>query len=486
MAHPEDIRENAVTPVLAQGQSGPAGPVNAGARLDRLPIGPFHRRMLWLVSMGVFFDSFDNTLSSSVLAALLQSGWSTLALNSLFMSVTFIGLTIGAVMAGWLSDRFGRRFAYQFNLLIFGGMALVSAFAPSMEWLIAIRAIMGIGMGAEYVMGYGLITEFVPPKQRGRYIGWFAVFGGVGVFITAMAGLILIPTLGWRSMFIVGGVGTLWVWWERRKLPGSPRWLEAVGRTEEAEAVMRAIEQEASRGTPLPSPVVVAPAPAPAPSSRHVGIGVLFSRPVIRRTMLAIAVSITCLFGSYTMTGWMPTFLVKQGLTVTKSLAYNTTMMAGFAFGSLMVVLLADRLGRRWGIVTFGVICASLGSIYPFLTSPPLIMACGFLLTAGASIFLTLGSGTAPELFPTEYRFRGAGVAQMFGRAGLIASPFIILALFDRYGIEGVIGAIAVMYLSVALLFAVFGIETNQQSLEALEPEPEPAFDPAATPRVAG
>src|SRR3954453_8269779 len=113
--------------------------VNAGARLDHLPLGRFHTRVLWLVGLGMFFDSFDNTLSSSVLATMLHSGWSTLQLNSIFMSATFVGLTIGAGLAGWLSDRFGRRFAYQFNLAIFGGMALVSAFAPSMPWLIAFR-----------------------------------------------------------------------------------------------------------------------------------------------------------------------------------------------------------------------------------------------------------------------------------------------------------------------------------------------------------
>jgi putative MFS transporter len=121
--------------------------VYAGARLDRLPVGSFHRRMLWLVGLGMFFDSFDNTLSGAVLAQLLSSGWSTLQLNSLFMSATFVGLTIGAAFAGWLSDRYGRLFAYQFNLLIFGVMAIASAFAPAMEWLIPIRFVMGIGMG---------------------------------------------------------------------------------------------------------------------------------------------------------------------------------------------------------------------------------------------------------------------------------------------------------------------------------------------------
>ena len=438
---------------------------NAGARLDRLPIGAFHRRMLWLVALGVFFDSFDNTLSGSVLAAMLSSGWSTLELNSLFMSVTFAGLTIGAACAGWMSDHFGRRFAYQFNLLIFGGMAVIATFAPSMQWLIPIRAVMALGMGAEYVMGYGLITEFVPPKQRGRYLGWFALFGGVGVFVTAMAGLLVIPSLGWRPMFMIGGLGTLWVWWERRKLPESPRWLERVGRTREAEEVLQRIEREA--GVSGSRPPVAALAPS---EPKRVAVTVLFSRPVIRRTLLAIVVNVTALFGSYTMTGWMPTFLVKQGLTVTKSLAYNTTMMAGFAVGTLVVVFLADRIGRRWGIVLFGAICAALGATYPFLSAPPLIVLCGFLLVAAVAVFLTMGLGGTPELFPTEYRFRGGGLAQTIGRAGLIASPFIILSLFDRYGISGVVGTLAAMYIVTALLMAVAGIDTNQKSLEALEP----------------
>jgi MFS transporter, putative metabolite:H+ symporter len=282
--------------------------VNAGARLDRLPIGTFHTRVLWLVGLGMFFDSFDNTLSSSALASMFHSGWSTLQLNSIFMSATFAGLTVGAALAGLLSDRFGRRFAYQFNLAIFGGMALVSAFAPSMTWLIAFRFIMGLGMGAEYVMGYGLIIEFVPPTHRGRYLGLLALIGGSGVFITSVVAAIVIPWLGWRPMFLIGGVGTLWVWWMRRHLPESPRWLERVGRSSEAEEIMQAIEKETGVTSPLSISQQV-----PAKEPHWVPISTLFSRSVIRRTLLAIVVNVICMFGSYSLTGWMPTFLSSKG-----------------------------------------------------------------------------------------------------------------------------------------------------------------------------
>lgn len=440
--------------------------VNAGARLDRLPIGSFHTRVLWLVGLGMFFDSFDNTLSSSVLASMLHSGWSTLELNSFFMSVTFVGLTIGAGLAGWLSDRFGRRFAYQFNLAIFGGMALVSAFAPSMPWLIAFRFIMGLGMGAEYVMGYGLIIEFVPRTHRGRYLGLLALIGGSGVFVTSVVAAVIIPWLGWRPMFVVGGVGTLWVWWMRRHLPESPRWLERVGRGAEAEEIMVAIEKEAGVTAPLPSGLQTA-----AKEPHWVPLSTLFSRPVIRRTLLAIVVNVVCLFGSYSLTGWMPTFFVKQGMSVTHSLGFNAAMMGGWVAGPLFLSYISDRIGRRTAIMLFAGLCACMGAVYPFLTSAPAIILCGFLLVSAVAIFLTLGLGMTPELFPTDYRFRGGGVAQMFGRLGLIGSPFVVLGLFNRFGITGVVGAISGAYLFIAFLIVVAGIETNQQSLEALEPE---------------
>ena len=440
--------------------------VNAGARLDRLPIGAFHTRVLWLVGLGMFFDSFDNTLSSSVLAAMLKSGWSTLQLNSIFMSATFVGLTIGAALAGWLSDKFGRRFAYQFNLAIFGGMALLSALAPSMPWLIAARFIMGIGMGAEYVMGYGLVIEFVPPSHRGRYLGKLALIGGSGVFVTAVVATFIIPWIGWRPMFVIGGVGTLWVWWMRRHLPESPRWLERVGRHAEAEQIMQAIEKEAGVTTPLPS---VPQAPAKEP--HWTPLSTLFSRAVIRRTLLAIIVNVVCLFGSYSLTGWMPTFFIKQGMSVTHSLGFSAAMMGGWIAGPLFLSYVSDRMGRRTAIMLFAAICACLGAVYPFLTSATTIILCGFLLVSSVAIFLTLGLGMTPEMFPTEYRFRGGGVAQMFGRLGLIGSPFIVLELFNNFGIAGVVFAISGAYIVIAILIMVAGIETNQQSLEALEPD---------------
>src|SRR4029077_3219887 len=142
--------------------------INAGARLDRLPTSSFHRRILWLIGIGMFFDGFDIYVAGAVLGATLKSGFSTMGQNAQFVSVTFLGMMLGAFFTGFLGDRYGRRFTYQANLAIFGIASIAAAFASSMAALIALRGIMGLGLGAEIVVGFSTMTEFVPPQTRGK------------------------------------------------------------------------------------------------------------------------------------------------------------------------------------------------------------------------------------------------------------------------------------------------------------------------------
>ncbi|MEV6647740.1 MFS transporter [Amycolatopsis sp. NPDC051371] len=455
---------------------------SAGLRLDNLPIGKFHRRLALLVGLGMFFDSFDNTLSAAVLASMLPTGFSTLELNSLFLSVTFAGLAIGAAFAGWLSDRVGRAFAFQFSLALFGGLALLAAMAPSMPVLIALRGVMSIGLGAEYVICYGMITEFIPRRRRGRYLGLLGIFGGLGVSLSSILGWVVIPAFSWRGMFVIGGVGSLIAWWLRRGMPESPRWLESRGRHGEAEAVIRSIERESGVTNPTGSPAPVAPQAAGAADEKAewVPVTVLFSRPVIRRTLMALILTVTCLFGSYAVTGWMPTFFVKQGMTVSKSLGFNAAIMAGYVAGPLLCMFIVDRLGRSRSIVMFGTLAAIFAGLYPFMKAPALVIAIGFVLVATVASFLTLGLGTTPEFFPTAFRFRGGGFAQTVGRICLIFSPFLVLWLFNSYGVVGVILAVSGMYIVITLLNAFAGVDTSREALAQISPDGDAEDAPAA------
>jgi MFS transporter, putative metabolite:H+ symporter len=145
--------------------------------------------------------------------------------------------------------------------MIFGLASLAAAFAPDMQMLNILRFVMGLGLGAEIVVGYSTLTEFVPPKSRGRWLAFMAFLVVSGLPVTTLLGNLIIPTFGWRPMFAIAGVGSLIVWYLRKALPESPRWLESQRRSAEAEALMQTIETEASAAAPLPP--VVAPAPAP-------------------------------------------------------------------------------------------------------------------------------------------------------------------------------------------------------------------------------
>ena len=115
-----------------------------------------------------------------------------------------------------------------------------------MPQLIICRFIQGLGLGAEIVVGYSTLTEFVPPATRGRWLAFMAFLTVCGFPVTAILSYLIIPSFGWRPMFVIAGVGALIVWYLRKSLPESPRWLESSGRTQEAEAILQSIEKEAA------------------------------------------------------------------------------------------------------------------------------------------------------------------------------------------------------------------------------------------------
>jgi hypothetical protein len=131
--------------------------------LDRLPISSFHKRIFLLIGAGMFFDGYGLYVGTNVLGAVVQSKFATLEQVPQFISLTFLGLTIGSLITGFVGDRYGRRFTYQFNLMIFGLASLAAAFAPDMMTLNVLRFVMGLGLGAEIVVGYSTMTEFAPP-----------------------------------------------------------------------------------------------------------------------------------------------------------------------------------------------------------------------------------------------------------------------------------------------------------------------------------
>ncbi|MDB5516327.1 MAG: putative metabolite transport protein, partial [Tardiphaga sp.] len=296
---------------------------------------------MMLIGIGMFFDGFDIYLAGTVLGVTLKTGFSTLNQNAIFISATFVGMMLGSFATGFLGDRYGRRFTYQFNLLIFGLASLAAAFAPNMTVLIACRFVMGFGLGAENVVGYATMTEFVPAKTRGKWLGLTTVCVVTGLPVALLVASLIVPAFGWRSMFVLGGIGALIVWYLRKNLPESPRWLEAVGRTEEAEALLQSIEREAAQGQPLPAP---AAAPVTAPSGE---LATLFAPPLLMRMIVGSVCLITINTLLYGFVTWLPVFFIKQGLSVATSFGYSLLMALGAPIGSAIGALTADHWGRK-------------------------------------------------------------------------------------------------------------------------------------------
>lgn len=441
-----------------------------GSRLDRLPLSRFHYRLLGLIAAGMFFDSFDIYIAGAVLAALIHSGESTLRLNAAFVSATFIGMMSGAWLSGVLGDRFGRRFSYQFNLGIYGFASIAAALAPSVHWLIFFRLVMGVGMGAEIVVGYGTLSEFIPAGWRGRFGTILNLIINTSLFIATFLGWLIIPRYGWRWMFAIAGCGALFVWFLRKSMPESPRWLALQGRGDEAARIVADIEAQcgvAPDEATLPSP---ASEPIAPDTSR---IGDLFSRRLIRRTLTGMTVLIALFTVNYAFVSWIPTFLVRQGHSVSNSLGLTTLMFAGGPLGSLIAFALAERVGRKWGIVAFSLIGMVFGIAYPFAQTPATIIAAGFAITCCIYVLSSFSVASyVPELFPTELRMRGSGLCNTVGRGVNILVPYAVAAVFAGFGIVGVITLIAGTLLLQAVIVATIGVETKHRSLEDIAADP--------------
>jgi putative MFS transporter len=434
--------------------------VNAGGRLDRLPIGPFHIRIMTLIGIGMFFDGFDIYLAGTVLGVTLKTGFSTLNQNAIFISATFVGMMLGSFGTGFLGDRYGRRFTYQFNLLVFGLASLAAALAPNMMTLIACRFVMGVGLGAENVVGYATMTEFVPARTRGKWLGMTTICVVTGLPVALLVASLIVPAFGWRSMFVLGGIGAIVVWYLRKNLPESPRWLEAVGRKEEAETLLLRIEHEAAQGKPLPAPVA---APAVAVSGE---VATLFAPPLLTRMI----VGSVCLITIYGFVTWLPVFFIKQGLSVATSFGYSLLMALGAPIGSAIGALTADRWGRKPTIIGASALAVVLGVIYPMISDPIALPAVGFALTIPIYVLVALLFGIyIPELFPTEVRLRASGIVNTLGRGATIVTPFLVVMLFEAHGVAGVMSLMIGLLLVQIVTVWALGIEPRHRSLEELK-----------------
>ena len=209
-----------------------------GHPLDGVELTRAHKLFVAIIGLAAFFDFFDLMLAGSLTAALLASHWSTLKLNAIFLSVTGIGGVVSNLSAGVLADRYGRKAVLRGALLLVGLATLASAFAPSMKALIALRLVTSLGMAAIPATGFTMIAEMLPARMRGRWTGYASIIAQLPILASAVAAYLLLPAGHWRLMLAIPGIGCVLIFFAASVLPKSPRWLEAMGRREEADRAL--------------------------------------------------------------------------------------------------------------------------------------------------------------------------------------------------------------------------------------------------------
>ena len=424
------------------------------SRMDRAHETPMFHRIVALVAAGMLMDSIDVYIGSAVASSALSTHWSTVAQNSTFMSAGFLGLLVGSLLAGFVGDLKGRRVAYQINLLLFGGFTFLGAFAPNMAVLSLCRLGAGLGLGAEIVTGFAMVNEFAPMNRRGHWCAIVSLVANCGVPIAMLLCAFIIPRWSWRPLFVGIGVVAAVIWWLRRDIPESPRWLAVHGRYDEADAIVKQLEANGSEPE-------AAAAKTNTDSTRNAGgrsLGICLLVAIV-----AVNATNVC---SYAFTSWVPTILVKRGINLSSSLTTSTLMMLGAPVGCLIGSLLIDRIGRKRTIVPAFLFTGVFGMLYAFQSSTTGAIIVGFLLMMCLYVLMaSVVAVYAPELFATKVRFRCVGVANAIAKLLNVLMPMVVGWMLVTLGATSIFVSISVIAIASMLIVGFFGVETAQKSV---------------------
>jgi MFS transporter, putative metabolite:H+ symporter len=459
-------------------------------RIERLPFSRFHWRLLWMGGLGYTFDAMDGAMIAFILPAVSSLWGLTNQQTGVLASSAMIGYLFGAFFAGTLGDLIGRRAVMMYALAIYCLATLVAAFAPSWQFLFTWRVIASFGTGAESAIIAPFLAEFVQRKYRGRFVGSLSGFFSFGFVFAALLGYFAVPRWsdGWRIVQIVGALPILMLLWWRRSLPESPRWLIQRGRPEEAMAEVQRIEarltQAETAGLARLESVEVSPVGIAHRGTFAKNLAALWSAPMVRTTLMLWVLWIAITFSYYGFFTWIPTLLVKQGMTITRSFGYSIVIYLAQIPGYYSAAFVSERLDRKWTIVAYML----LGGLSAFLMSNARSDAA--ITMAGFSLSFFMNGTYAgiyaytPELYPTTFRTTGMGVASAFGRIGGLSAPIVIGSTFSRIGFGGVFIVTTIVLVVGALAVALFGIGTAGKTLEQITQELEDSAQRHGTPVV--
>ncbi len=442
------------------------------ARIERLPLTSWYRRMMLIVGMAGFFDAFDALTIAFVLPVLIAKWHINPAQIGALISIGYAGQLIGAIRLSWIAEKYGRQRVLRWTIAVIGLLSIACAFAWSYTSLFWFRFIQGLGLGAEVPIAATYMNEFTRAEMRGRLVVLFQAIFAFGVMITAFVAIWVVPHLGWQWMFIIGAGPALLAIWLRRLVPESPRWLAMHGRLQEADATVAKIETVAAADSGKALPAL--PTNIPAIIKEKARWLDLFEHEYLRRTLTAWVMAFGTSIVGYGLLAWLPTIYRNiYHLPISQNLQYSFISYFVGLFGALSGALLIDRFGRKaCYIISF--IGAGVPLLLLWWISRGALAGVGTVVTmASVSLFFIsiLLAGIyvyMPEIYPTRMRALGSGTASAWMRVASIVGPFIVGMILGRSGVQEVFLFFGVTALVGALVVLLFAIETKGKTLEEI------------------
>lgn len=434
------------------------------ARLNRLPIIPAHVWACVAIGIGLFFDFYDLFITTVLVTDFPQPHHG----SALVMSATFGGMFVGTLVFSSVADLVGRRRAFLISILVYSIASLACAASPNLWFLLCARVVAGIGIGAELPVADTYLSDLLPTRYRGRFTALAYTVGFLGIPVAGLTARVLTPqTLagipGWRWMFVIGSLGAVATLFLRTTLPESPRWLEVVGKHDQAAATVAKMETAAAHRGPIPLPKYEEHSAPPASFTTS------WTRPVPRRRWLMMLIFQPLQGVGYYGFGTLALLVfTNRGYSIVTSLTFVAVTYIGYPLGSLLSIAIIDRVDRRWLTVWSGLAMALCGMLFAFSQTSAAIVIFGFCYTAVSNIFSNSFHVYQVELFPTEVRARGGGIPYAASRLSIGVMPFLLVPVLEHFGSTIAFGSTGIALIIAVGSITLLGSPSTGLSLEEI------------------
>ncbi|WP_137391332.1 MFS transporter [Rhodoligotrophos defluvii] len=428
------------------------------AAFDKAGTGPFQYRLLGIFGLVWAADAMQVLSVGFTAPTIAQEFGLTVPVALQTGTAFFLGMMFGAAIFGRLADRFGRRTILLVTVALDGVFGLLSALAPDFWFLLAFRFLTGLAVGGTLPVDYAMMAEFLPARNRGRWLVALEGFWAVGTLAVALAAWAL-SLLGvanaWRWIFVFTALPAAIGIWLRLWLPESPRYLLRVGRAKEATAVVNQVlvaNGQASLGASRL-------APGDQPKSEG-----LLSPGLRRRTLLILAVWFLVSLSYYGVFVWIPARLASEGFGFVRGYGFLVLVALAQIPGYALAAYGVEQWGRKPTLFGFALLSAA-GCFLFVVAGTPVVVGAAILLMS----FALLGTWGAlyaftPEIYPTGARATGMGTAGAMARVGGLLAPSV-LAPVVAHSLAAAVAAFAVFLVGAAIATWLIDVETRQQVL---------------------